>query len=889
MPKLPRTGQTPAPDSTPSSMLEAALDWARKGWPVFPLRPKGKEPLFPSAHKDDGVKCTGECGEVGHGVHDATTDPEVITQWWTDRPRAGIGGATTGRVVIDVDFQHDGHRADSLPATREHLSGRRNGNVHIIYQAGGEVALSLTQGKLAQGVDLKAGPGAYVVLPPSIHPDTGKTYTTGNDLPEHYLTDAEVATVWDEYGAKTSAQARGAARGIKVVGTPQFQGGETDEFLTNPPERGTGQFNDWLTRVAGHYAKKYHNNRKLYAHHVRLAANGYEDCEKTLESVWASEQENNPERGATPDTGWLVSMGRELYCHARLPAKEKGASAEQGLMPYANFNLIARGVMVDEDNRRTYQVVLQTAHGDVETTINAQTLADKRKLTPWLMQYGATIAPYDPERVHPQMDPSIRLARYLESQGAPPVQVVDRLGWDAGTRQFVTHDGAIREDGPVGVHESGVIADRSKVDHKTAKYHYGFELSEAEAREVLAEVQTFHFPEVTHLFGAWWAACLLKPQAMEHTSLFPYFGVEAASGSAKTNGYFNLMVQLGGNYHGQVAATKASFRDSAATSNNGILWADDMDHPDTLQEILRAATSGGTIRKMSEDRTAVDFTLSNPLLFTGEELRVSDQKALLERGVLIHPQPPTSRKSLHKGQEHQAQWVDIVALQRRFSADRRLTGVAGWYVLHALQHQVEFGGAVALFAQEHRGRNADKYAVLRAGARLLDSLLGAEDAWEGAGETAQWVDAWVVAEIASKAGIENDSRLTQKLIPWAIRTIGEVNPDGVRPVFYARSRDQAPPVLVRVPADNSLDIPEVWVNTRLLAQAWSEAKMGRVDTRLETEESLNLQLSQVAYPAKQARKSARLSQQGIVIQYRKLQDPYAALILQRVGGDDLMD
>ena len=559
-------------------------------------------------------------------------------------------------------------------------------------------------------------------------------------------------------------------------------------------------------------------------------------------------------------------------------------------MPYANFNLVTRGVMVDEDGRRTYQVQLQTRHGDIETTLDAATLADKRKLTPWLMQYGATIAPYDTNYVHPTMDPSVRLQRYLDWQNAPQVRVVDRLGWDDTTGQFVTHDGAIRPNEVVTVAESGVIADRTRVDHRTAKYHYGFERDWDEAQRVLREVQTYHYPEVTRLFGAWWASCLLKPQAQQHTSLFPYFGVEAASGSAKTNGYFSLMVQLGGNYHGQVAATKASFRDSAATSNNGILWADDMDNPDTLQEILRAATSGGTIRKMNEERHVADFTLSNPLLFTGEDLRVSDQKALLERGVVIHPRTPTERKSTKAGREHLPQWADIVDLQNQYRGEKRLTVLAGWYIQKALAVADDYGQAVSAFTQEHRGRNADKYAVLRAGARLLDWLLArseaeADGAWAGTGETAQWVDQWVRDEIGSKAGVENDNRLTQRVVPWAVRSLGVVEVDSPRLVKYARSWDQVPPVLVGLPGDDELTDPVVWVNTRLLAQAWSEAHGGRVNTRLETEESLQLQLTQIAYPASKARKSVKLGK--TVTQYRRLGDEYARLVMSRVAGEDL--
>lgn len=894
MPKIgaPRAAK---PQPEPQSMLDSALEWARLGWPVFPLRPGRKEPLFPSPHPK-GTKCDGSCGLVGHGVLDAVLDPDTIREWWTKNPRAGIGGSTAGRVVIDIDFQHSGKRVDGLPTTREHLSGRQNGNVHVVYQAGGEVALALSQGKLAQGVDLKAGPAAYVVLPPSLHPDTDLPYTVANpDQPEHYLTDEDVAAVWGAYGAKTPASARGAARGLRAVSettaTPMRGDGPTKltDLLNNPPKRGEGRMNDWLTAVAGHYAKQFRRMYDAYVDHVTRACalvdSEYEDLEKVLASVWGTETEGHPERDASPDTGWLVGMGRELYCMARLPGENKGET-QPGLMPYANFNMVARGVMVDEDGHRVYQLLLQTRHADIETTIDGATLADRRKLNAWLIPYGASIAPYEPDRVHPAMEVGTRLLRYLESQDAPPVQVVDRLGWDETTQQFVTHEGAIRADGAVTVNESGVIADRSRVDHKTAKYHYGFRGDWAEAQEVLREVQTFHFDEVVHLMGAWWAACLLKPQAMQHTSLFPYFGVEAASGSAKTNGYFNLMVQLGGNYHGQVAATKASFRDSAATSNNGILWADDMDHPDTLQEILRAATSGGTIRKMSEERQAVDFTLSNPLLFTGEELRVSDQKALLERGVLIRPASPIERMS--KRDPKKSQWTDIVALQGRYTGEHRLAQLAGWYVQRALQVADRFSGAVAEFAQEHRGRNADKYAILRAGARLLDFLLTDEDtAWAGTGATASWIDQWVLADAGSRVGIEHDNRITQKILPWAIQTMGVVPLSKPHPVRFARSWDQAPPVLVELSSDDELEMPEVWVNTRLLAQAWSESRAGRIDTRLETEESLQNQLAQIAYPARDERRSVRIG--GVAVKYRRLQDGYAALVMSRVRGDDLLD
>src|SRR4030095_6094641 len=89
-----------------------------------------------------------------HGVKDATTDPALITAWWTRWPEANVAVATgvgSGLLVIDVD-SHDGRDGEatlrmleqhygSLPQTVQQLTG--SGGRHLLFRyPGGPIANS---------------------------------------------------------------------------------------------------------------------------------------------------------------------------------------------------------------------------------------------------------------------------------------------------------------------------------------------------------------------------------------------------------------------------------------------------------------------------------------------------------------------------------------------------------------------------------------------------------------------------------------------------------------------------------------------------------------------------------------------------------------------------
>lgn len=143
------------------SLLDAALQWASEGVPVFPVR--GKIP------------------RTGHGVKDATTDAARIEAWWAEYPAAGIGGATgspCGSWVLDIDGD-EGRRSlakleaahGNLPPTLTCRTG--GGGEHRWWRMPGDRPVGNRAG-VVPSIDVR-GTGGYVVLPPSPHP-SGATY-----------------------------------------------------------------------------------------------------------------------------------------------------------------------------------------------------------------------------------------------------------------------------------------------------------------------------------------------------------------------------------------------------------------------------------------------------------------------------------------------------------------------------------------------------------------------------------------------------------------------------------------------------------------------------------------------------------------------------------------
>ncbi|EHE85242.1 bifunctional DNA primase/polymerase [Latilactobacillus curvatus] len=140
-------------------MLNEVLNYAKHGLQVFPLTPNSKIPL-----------------KGTQGSKEATSAPEQVKAWWTANPDCNIGVATRGFIVLDVDVNHvnhaDGYHSlevleeayNKLPETLTVKTA--SGGRHLYFKL--PEGLELPQ-KIAflNGVDIKANPNNYVLLPPS--------------------------------------------------------------------------------------------------------------------------------------------------------------------------------------------------------------------------------------------------------------------------------------------------------------------------------------------------------------------------------------------------------------------------------------------------------------------------------------------------------------------------------------------------------------------------------------------------------------------------------------------------------------------------------------------------------------------------------------------------
>jgi bifunctional DNA primase/polymerase-like protein/primase-like protein len=231
-----------------TTLLEAALEAARRGWPVFPV--------WPVVHYGEG-KLACYCGKtsrcehpgkhpigtlVARGLLNATTNEELVRHWWTAVPTANIGMATgRGRIVLDIDPRHGGDKTlagleqkhGTLPDTWSTVTG--GGGRHVFFAA--ELEVRNSAGKIGTGVDLKGDRG-YVILPPSSHV-CGRTYA------------------WQRRPDETGLAPLPAWLLTAAVGPPSGAATPTSTWRDRVRDGvDEGGRNDAVTRLAGHLLRR---------------------------------------------------------------------------------------------------------------------------------------------------------------------------------------------------------------------------------------------------------------------------------------------------------------------------------------------------------------------------------------------------------------------------------------------------------------------------------------------------------------------------------------------------------------------------------------------------------------------------------------------------------
>lgn len=138
-------------------LLNAALQYAAIGWPIFPCVAGGKDPAIIG----------------GNGFKNATTDEAIIRQWWARYPNSNIGfyphGA--GLSVLDVDVKNgsDGYtQLEALEAKHGELPHTQrqdtpSGGGHLFFFTD----KPMPNNKIAPDIDIRCANG-YVLLAPSI-------------------------------------------------------------------------------------------------------------------------------------------------------------------------------------------------------------------------------------------------------------------------------------------------------------------------------------------------------------------------------------------------------------------------------------------------------------------------------------------------------------------------------------------------------------------------------------------------------------------------------------------------------------------------------------------------------------------------------------------------
>lgn len=158
----------------PTTNLDAALRYAEAGYPVLLVH--SLQDGVCTCHKGKMCNTSGKHPTSGKGWQKkATTDAEIIKQWFSQKPDAHVGiMPPKGHAIIDVDPRNGGKE------TIRALQGKAKAPFTVMQRSGGKgyhlVFKGEPNGPLGDGIDVKKHGRGFVVAWPSGH-ISGGAYT----------------------------------------------------------------------------------------------------------------------------------------------------------------------------------------------------------------------------------------------------------------------------------------------------------------------------------------------------------------------------------------------------------------------------------------------------------------------------------------------------------------------------------------------------------------------------------------------------------------------------------------------------------------------------------------------------------------------------------------
>jgi hypothetical protein len=149
----------------PSSMLDAALQYAQRGWYVFPCR---ERPGGMYQHKNGRLIISKEKSPyTTRCLQAATLDPVKIQSWWKEWPLAliGVNCGKSGLFVVNLDVKHGKKGVSEFFAIGGDDPGAlhsrtASGGMHLVFSGSGNNTAGMF------GIDT-CGDGGYFIAPPS--------------------------------------------------------------------------------------------------------------------------------------------------------------------------------------------------------------------------------------------------------------------------------------------------------------------------------------------------------------------------------------------------------------------------------------------------------------------------------------------------------------------------------------------------------------------------------------------------------------------------------------------------------------------------------------------------------------------------------------------------